>query len=157
VTPGRRLARRGPLGLIGESGPTRVVWPPNLDRHVVYTRPTDHRDFENNRVAGLDPYGVVAGDYVELPRQDRLRQLGQVERRGLPTGAPPEPRGDGDHAGTFNQECFRGVTRPESLSDGAEVGGYLRNLNVISPRSAAAVPSVRATAWGTVVPLTPDG
>ena len=145
------------MATIGESGPTRPVWPPNLDRHVVYARPSDHRDLEDDRVAGLDPYGVVAGDDVELTRQDRLRKLGQVERRGLPMGAPPEPRGDEDHAGTFNRECFGGVTRPESLRDGAEVGGYLRNVNVIPARRADAVPSVRTTARGIVVPLTPDG
>lgn len=157
MTSGRRPVRRGTLTSVGKTGPTLTMRPPNLDRHVVDAKLPDHRDLEHDWIARLDPYGVVARDDVEFAREDRLGQLGQVERCGLPTGAPPEPRGDGDHGGTFRRECFRGVTRAESLSDGAELGGYLRNVNVIIHPALAALPSVRAAARGIVVQLTPAG
>jgi hypothetical protein len=141
----------------GKSGPTMTVWPSDLDKHVVHAKLPDHRDLEDDRVAGLDPYGVVSDDDVELARQNRLGELGQVESGGLPTCAPSEPRGDGDHGGTIDQECFLNVTRLESFCDGAEVGGYPRNVNVISATAPTAVPSVRAATRGAVVPLTPAG
>lgn len=124
---------------------------------MVYPKLPDHRDLEDDRVAGLDPYGVVFGHDVELARQDRLRELGQVESGGLPTCPPSESQGDRDHVGTIDQECFWNVTRPQSFGDGAEVGGYPRNVNVISATAPTAVPSVRAAARGAVVPLTPAG
>jgi hypothetical protein len=116
-----------------------------------------HRDLEHDRIPGLDPQAIVARDALELAGQEPLSQLGEVKGCGLPTGTPPEPRGDGNHGHTFDRECFRDVTRHESLRDGAEVGGYPSNLNVIPPGRWAALPSWRAAAPGAVVPLTPAG
>ena len=156
MTGGRHLVRWEPLTPIGGTPVLTVaVRPSNLDRHVVHSKPPDDRDLEHHRVPGMDSCGVVSGDDIEFTGQDPLGQLGQVERGRLSRGAPPEPRGNGDHGRTFNRKCFRDVTRPESLGDGAEVGGYLRNLNVMLPRAPAALPSDRAAAREAVVRLTP--
>ena len=158
VTGRHHRARGAQLPLLGESAPLSLaVRPPNLDGHLVPPQSPDDRDVEHDRIARLDSDRVVAADNVEFAGQNGLRQLGEVERRGLPPGTPPEPRGDGDHGGKLNRKCFQDVTRQESLGNGAEVGGYLRNLNVMLATRLAALRSNRAAARGAVVPLTPAG
>jgi hypothetical protein len=111
VTRRHHRARRAHLTLLVGSAPVPVtVRPPNLDGHVDTPRSPDHSDLEQDRIAGLDLDSVVVADNVEFAGQNCLRQLEEVERRGLPPGTPPEPRGDGDHSGNLNRKCFRDVT-----------------------------------------------
>jgi hypothetical protein len=141
VTPDWQPSGREPRTSSGKPGiPTVTARPSNLNGHVVHSKFSSDRDLEREDVAGLDSHGVVSGDDIELARQERLGKPGQAERRGVPANAPPEPGGDGEHGGTLPPKCCRPVTRPERLGDGAEVGGYPRNLNVILARSPAALP-----------------
>src|SRR5262245_40419017 len=99
------------------------------------------RDVELQEVGWLDRDRLVAGQDAELPRQDPLGQLRQVEGGRVASGASPEARRDGHHGRTFVAECCRAITDCESFRNGARPGGYLRNLNVMSAAPPTALPS----------------
>ena len=143
MTGSRRPGRGRPIGSLTPESGSRIptTRPPDANGDVIHAGPLDDQDLEHEEVGGPNRDRVVSGDGVELTGENPLGKLGQVESRSVPAGPAPEPRGDGDHGGTFAGECCLMVTRPESLGDGAEVGGYLRNVNVITTGSPSALPS----------------